>query len=68
MDFIPGLQLRATPRAERLGIDYAELGEFAYDYVSLETGLEPEAAHRNPIELHQTRPTERRGHAQPGDV
>ncbi|RPA95319.1 high affinity ammonium transporter [Choiromyces venosus 120613-1] len=35
MNLIPGLSLRATEEAEILGIDDAELGEFAYDYVEL---------------------------------
>ena len=68
IDSIPGLQLRASGRAERLGIDYVEMGEFAYDYVSLDSGLEPDGVQGAPIELHQTRATERRGHAQPGDL
>ena len=33
MNFIPGLSLRASEEAEIAGIDDAELGEFAYDYV-----------------------------------
>jgi Amt family ammonium transporter len=32
---IPGMHLRATEEAEVLGIDDAEIGEFAYDYVEL---------------------------------
>jgi Amt family ammonium transporter len=35
MNLIPGLSLRASEEAEILGIDDAELGEFAYDYVEL---------------------------------
>lgn len=35
MNMIPGLTLRATEEAEILGIDDAEIGEFAYDYVEL---------------------------------
>jgi Amt family ammonium transporter len=35
MNLIPGLSLRASPESEILGIDDAELGEFAYDYVEL---------------------------------
>ncbi|KAI5808853.1 high affinity ammonium transporter [Peziza echinospora] len=35
MNLIPGLSLRATEEAEVLGIDDAELGEFAYDYVEI---------------------------------
>ncbi|KAL7272585.1 ammonium transporter Amt1 [Rhizina undulata] len=35
MNLIPGLQLRASEESEILGMDDAELGEFAYDYVEL---------------------------------
>ncbi|KAK3392994.1 ammonium transporter [Podospora didyma] len=35
MNLIPGLHLRAAEEAEILGIDDAEIGEFAYDYVEL---------------------------------
>ncbi|KAI1768267.1 ammonium transporter [Hypoxylon sp. FL1150] len=35
LNLIPGLQLRASEDAEILGIDDAEIGEFAYDYVEL---------------------------------
>ncbi|KAI0365963.1 ammonium transporter [Pilatotrama ljubarskyi] len=38
MHFIPGLRLRATEEAEILGIDDAEMGEFAYDYVGIDLG------------------------------
>ena len=41
MHYIPGLSLRVTEEAEILGIDDAEMGEFAYDYV----GLEQEIGH-----------------------
>ena len=41
MHYIPGLSLRASEQAEILGIDDAEMGEFAYDYV----GLEQEIGH-----------------------
>jgi len=41
MHFIPGLRLRSSEQAEILGIDDAEMGEFAYDYV----GLEQEIGH-----------------------
>ncbi|KAF8960438.1 ammonium transporter [Flammula alnicola] len=41
MHFIPGLRLRTTEEAEILGVDDAEMGEFAYDYV----GLEQEIGH-----------------------
>jgi len=42
MHYIPGLSLRASVEAEILGIDDAEMGEFAYDYV----GLEQEIGHK----------------------
>ena len=38
MHFIPGLRLRADEDAEILGIDDAEMGEFAYDYVGIDAG------------------------------
>ena len=41
MHFIPGLSLRTTEEAEILGIDDADMGEFAYDYV----GIEQEIGH-----------------------
>jgi len=41
MHFTPGLRLRASEQAEILGIDDAEMGEFAYDYV----GEEQEIGH-----------------------
>jgi ammonium transporter, Amt family len=39
MHFIPGLALRVDEESEILGIDDAEMGEFAYDYVGLEQEL-----------------------------
>ena len=38
MHFIPGLRLRASEEAEIIGIDDAEMGEFAYDYVGIDLG------------------------------
>jgi Amt family ammonium transporter len=35
INFIPGLKLRASDESELLGMDDAELGEFAYDYVEV---------------------------------
>lgn len=35
MNLIPGLRLRTDEEAEVLGMDDAEIGEFAYDYVEL---------------------------------
>jgi Amt family ammonium transporter len=48
MHFIPGLRLRASEEAEIIGIDDAEMGEFAYDYV----GLENEIGHNPHEELN----------------
>ncbi|KAG6815036.1 hypothetical protein H0H87_005700 [Tephrocybe sp. NHM501043] len=39
MHFIPGLSLRSNEETEILGVDDAEMGEFAYDYVGLEQEL-----------------------------
>lgn len=36
MNMIPGLSLRASEEAEIIGIDEAEIGEFAYDFVEKE--------------------------------
>jgi len=41
MHYIPGLRLRADEDSEILGIDDAEMGEFAYDYVGLEAEINP---------------------------
>ncbi|KAK4679916.1 ammonium transporter Amt1 [Podospora pseudoanserina] len=35
LNLIPGLSLRVSPEVEEIGLDDAELGEFAYDYVEL---------------------------------
>ena len=37
MHFIPGLRLRCDQETEILGIDEVEMGEFAYDYVGIES-------------------------------
>lgn len=43
MHYFPGgyLRLRCDEESEIIGIDDAEMGEFAYDYVGLETELGP---------------------------
>jgi len=41
MHFIPGLRLRAPEGSEIIGIDDAEMGEYAYDYVGLESEIHP---------------------------
>lgn len=57
VNYIPGLHLRASEEAELLGMDDAEVGEFAYDYVEIrrdflawtpgsanhENGIDPES-------------------------
>ena len=40
MHFIPGCRLR-TDESEIIGIDDAEMGEFAYDYVAVDAELGP---------------------------
>lgn len=47
MHFIPGFRLRASEKAEILGIDDANLGEYAYDYV----GIDQEIGHALELEL-----------------
>ena len=39
MHFIPGLCLRCDEETEILGVDDAEMGEFAYDYVGLDAEI-----------------------------
>ena len=41
MHYIPGLRLRVPEDTEIIGIDESDMGEFAYDYVGLETELKP---------------------------
>ncbi|KAG8932079.1 hypothetical protein FRC03_010868 [Tulasnella sp. 419] len=41
MHFIPGLRLRTDEESEIIGIDDAEMGEFAYDYVAVDAELGP---------------------------
>ena len=47
MHFIPGLRLRVPEEAEIIGIDESDMGEYAYDYVGLETELKPSAYGRS---------------------
>ena len=35
MNLVPGLSLRASAEEEDIGLDDAQLGEFAYDYVEI---------------------------------
>ena len=41
MHLVPGLRLRVRESIETAGIDESEMGEYAYDYVSLETEPKP---------------------------
>jgi len=41
MHFIPGLRLRADEEDEILGIDDAQMGEYAYDYVGIDSEITP---------------------------
>ena len=63
MNMIPGLRLRANEDAEILGIDDAEIGEFAYDYVELTrevlNDVENEAASRYSTEGAVFQPVEK---------
>lgn len=38
MHYIPGCRMRCDEQTEILGIDDAEMGEFAYDYVGIDVG------------------------------
>lgn len=46
MHYFPGgyLRLRCDEETEIVGVDEAEMGEFAYDYVALETEIGPKPA------------------------
>ncbi|KAF7191449.1 Ammonium transporter 1 [Pseudocercospora fuligena] len=46
--FIPALKLRASPEEEAMGIDDAEIGEFAYDYVELVRDIKPQEIRDHP--------------------
>jgi len=62
MHFIPGLRLRLdNEEAEIIGIDDAEMGEFAYDYVGIDAELHTSgqpfvtAGGREPEHEHHTK-------------
>jgi hypothetical protein len=52
MHFIPGCRLRCSEEAEIIGIDDAEMGEFAYDYVGIDAELGPKVL-PPPPSLHE---------------
>lgn len=39
MHYIPGMRLRVPEHIEIVGMDEADMGEFAYDYVGIELEL-----------------------------
>jgi Amt family ammonium transporter len=51
MHYFPGgsLRLRCDEETEIVGVDEAEMGEFAYDYVGLETELGPRHEYHNKV-------------------
>lgn len=48
MNLVPGLSLRATAEEEDIGLDDAQLGEFAYDYVELSRHVDVLAGEEHP--------------------
>lgn len=46
MHFIPGMRIRCSEETEIIGIDDAEMGEFAYDYVGIDTELGPRSEYQ----------------------
>jgi Amt family ammonium transporter len=51
MHYIPGLRLRVSEETEELGIDEVDMGEFAYDYVGLESDTRPLIAHASAMNM-----------------
>ncbi|KIK78941.1 hypothetical protein PAXRUDRAFT_834350 [Paxillus rubicundulus Ve08.2h10] len=47
MHFIPFLRLRCDEETEIIGVDDVEMGEFAYDYVGIESELMPRSEYNN---------------------
>jgi len=58
MHFIPGLRLRTSEEAEIVGIDDAEMGEFAYDYVGVDAELLPKQQSYADEPVREIRPAE----------
>lgn len=66
MHFIPGLRLRTDEDSEIIGIDDAEMGEFAYDYVAVDAELGPKDIpthtvhpdHSNPHSIDAEKPVQ----------
>lgn len=47
MHYIPFLRLRCDEETEIIGVDDAEMGEYAYDYVGIEAELLPRHEYGN---------------------
>lgn len=63
MNLIPGMSLRVTSDDEDVGIDDAQLGEFAYDYVEIkrhfsDSGVSPSASNSSASSTHEKTPVE----------
>jgi Amt family ammonium transporter len=70
MHFIPGLSLRTTEEAEILGVDDADMGEFAYDYVGLEQeiGHVVEKSEMAPLPAHAELPVDKSSTSSVGEA
>jgi len=55
MHIIPGLRLRLPEQTEVIGIDECEMGEYAYDYVGVESELRPSYAARARSDTYELR-------------
>ena len=52
MHYIPGCRMRCDEETEILGVDDAEMGEFAYDYVGIDAeGEDAVAARQGEVRL-----------------
>jgi len=54
MHYIPGLRLRVSEETEIIGIDECDMGEFAYDYVGLQTEIKSSYARSTAYEAHDS--------------
>lgn len=50
MHYTPGLRLRCNEETEILGVDDAEMGEFAYDYVGIDYELNASSGGNKPMD------------------
>ena len=62
MHYIPGLRIRLSdPESEIIGIDDAEMGEFAYDYVGIDTEIGGLEQKRESLQTEMTQQHQRQG-------